>query len=111
MLEPDRRSRFAVTASLLACFVGWVLLPYIPGPLPYLPGDMPGRIGLLQQVFTWWPLALLAAFAIGLWLPRLSTDTILRKLLRVLQWLLTLASVLLVIVSLFLLFLPRIGWG
>jgi len=111
MLEPDRRSRFAVTASLLACFVGWVLLPYIPGPLPYLPGATVGRLGLLQQFFTWWPLSLLAAFAIGLWLPRLPTDSALRKLLRVLQWLLTLASVLLVIVSLFLLFLPRIGWG
>jgi len=110
MLEPDRRSRFAVTASLLACFVGWVLLPYAPGPLRYLPGDMPGRIGLLQQLFTWWPVALLAAFAIGLWLPRLSTDSFLRKPLRVMQWLLTFASVLLVIVSLFILFLPRIGW-
>lgn len=111
MEAPDRRSRFAVTASLLACFGGWVLLPYIPGPLSYLPGDMPGRIGLLQQFFTWWPIALLAAFAIGLWLPRLSTDSFFRKLLRALQWLLTLASVALVIASLFLLFLPRIGWG
>jgi len=110
MLEPDPRSRFAVTASLLACFVGWVLLPYMPGPLPYLPGDQMGRIGLLQRFFTWWPLALLAAFAIGLWLPRLSAGSALRKPLRVLQWLLTLASVVLVIVSLFLLFLPRIGW-
>jgi hypothetical protein len=111
MDAPDRRSRFAVTASLLACMVGWFLLPYTPAALTYLPGDTPGRLGQLQQMFTWWPLALLAAFAIGLWIPRLPANGVLRKALRVLQWLLTFASVLLVIVSLFLVFLPRIGWG
>jgi len=109
MESPDRRSRFAVTASLLACFVGWIVLPYTPGPLTYLPGDTPGRIGQLQQLFTWWPLALLAAFAIGLWIPRLAAGSMLRKALRVAQWLLTCASVLLVIVSMFLVFLPRMG--
>jgi hypothetical protein len=109
MQAPDRRSSFAVTASLLACLIGWLLMPYTPGALPYLPGDMPGKLGLLQILFTWWPLALLAAFALGLWIPRLPDDDALRKALRILQWLLTFASVALVIVSLFVLFLPRIG--
>ncbi len=108
MPVPDRRSRFAVTISLLACLVGWLLLPYAPGPLVYLPGETPGVLGLLQRLFTWWPLALLAAFALGLWIPRVPADSLLRKALRVVQWLLTFASVLLVIVSLYLLFLPRV---
>ena len=97
-------TRSATALTLLACLVGWVLLPYAPA---FLPGELPGRLGLLQQLFTWWPLALLAAFAFGLGIPRLPLDSPLRKLLVVMQWLLTLASLALVMASLYLVFLPQ----
>lgn len=106
MKTPDRRSRFAVTVSLLACGVGWILLPYAPS---FMPGEpLPGKLALLQQLFTWWPLALLAAFAIGVMLQRLPpTDIVLRRALVVVQWLLTLASIVLIIVALFEVLFPR----
>ncbi len=105
MVAPDRRSRFAVTISLCACGVGWFLLPYTPS---FMPGEpLPGKLALLQQLFTWWPLALLAAFAIGLALPRLAAGSAARWALIVVQWLLTLASVALIAVALFEVFSPR----
>ena len=70
-------------------------------------GELHGRLGLPQQLFTWWPLALLAAFGLGLWIARLSPDSALRKLLVAMQWLLTLASLALLTASLYLVFLPR----
>ena len=97
-------TRYATGLTLLACLVGWVLLPYTPA---FLPGELPGRLGLLQQLFTWWPLALLAAFGSGLWIPHLPLDSALRKLLVVMQWLLTLASLALLMVAMYLVFLPR----
>jgi len=102
----SRVDRYATGLTLLACLAGGVLLPYAPG---FLPGETPGRLGLLQQLFTWWPLALLAAFGSGLWIPRLRIDSALRKLLVVLQWLLTLASLALLMVSMYLVFVPRAG--
>lgn len=104
MQTPDRRNRSAVTITLLACGVGWFLLPYAPG---LMPGETPGRLALLQQLFTWWPLALLAAFVVGLLLPRFKAGSASRGILLVLQWLLTLASVVLLVVTLFEVFFPR----
>ena len=102
--KPDQRSRSAVSSSLLACGVGWFLLPYAPG---LLPGETQGRLAVLQQLFTWWPLALLAAFVIGLALPRMTPGSVPHRLLLVLQWLLTLASVVLIAIALFEVFAPR----
>mgnify|MGYP001556027341 FL=1 len=103
-MTPDRRSSSAVSITLVACGVGWFVLPYAPG---LMPGEWPGRIGLLQLLFTWWPLALLAAFAIGLALPRLPARSVSQRILLVLQWLLTFASVALIAVTLFEVFSPR----
>jgi hypothetical protein len=104
MQIPDRRNRSAVFVTLLACGVGWFLLPYAPG---LMPGESQGRLALLQQLFTWWPLALLAAFVVGLSLPRLKAGSTARGVLLVLQWLLTLASVVLLVATLFEVFFPR----
>jgi hypothetical protein len=104
METPDRRSRSAVSITLIACGVGWFVLPNTPG---YMPGESPGRIALLQQLFTWWPLALLAAFAIGLVLPKMTTNGVPRWTLLILQWLLTFASVALIVATLFEVFFPR----
>ncbi len=106
MQMPDLRSRFTVTVSLLACCVGWLLLPFTPS---FMPGEpLPGKLALLQSIFTWWPLTLLAAFAAGLLLLRLSAEQIvLRRILIVMQWLLTLVSVTLIVVALFEVLFPR----
>lgn len=106
MIAGDLGSRIAFTACLLACSVGWVVLPFMPGPMP---GDpLPGGLPVLQQVFAWWPLSLLPALGIPLALPRLTSDRVaLRRTLRVAQWLLALASVALVVAGLFETFSPR----
>ncbi|MEO8741659.1 MAG: hypothetical protein ABI365_00540 [Lysobacteraceae bacterium] len=104
MQAPNRRSSSAVSVTLIACGIGWFVLPYMPG---LMPGEWPGRIGQLQLMFTWWPLALLAAFVIGLALPHVSERSVLRGILLVLQWLLTFASVMLIAVTLFEVFFPR----
>lgn len=97
-------TRYATAVTLLACLVGWVLLPYTPS---FMPGEpLPGKLALLQQLFTWWPLALLAAFAIGLALPRVPAGSA-RWILIVLQRLLTFASIALIAVALFEVFFPR----
>ena len=101
---PSRRSSSAVSVTLVACGVGWFVLPYLPG---LMPGEWPGRIGQLQLLFTWWPLALLAAFMIGLALPHVPERSALRWILLTLQWLLTFASVVLIAITLFEVFSPR----
>ncbi len=104
METPDRRSHSAVFVTLLACGIGWFVLPNTPG---YMVGESPDRIALLQQLFTWWPLALIAAFVIGLVLPKLAANNVARWTLLVLQWLLTFASVALIVATLFEVFFPR----
>lgn len=105
MQTPDRRSRAAVATVMLTCGVGWILLPYTPS---FMPGEpLPGKLALLQQLFTWWPLALLAAFAIGLVEPRMEANSVTRQILRVVQWLLTFASIVLIAAALFEVLFPR----
>ncbi len=100
-------TRAATTLTLLACLTGWFLLPYTP---TFLPGErMPGHLGMLMQWFTWWPLALLAAFVIGFAIPKLQPTSSVRKLLVVTQWLLTLGSFALVLLGLYYTLLPRAG--
>jgi hypothetical protein len=102
---PNRRSSAAFSITLLACGIGWILLPYTPS---FMPGEpLPGKLALLQRLFTWWPLALLAAFAIGLALPKLDTNGVARRILLVMQWLLTFASIVLIAVALFEVLFPR----
>ena len=104
MQAPDRRSHSAVFITLVACGIGWYVLPHAPG---YLPGELPGRLALLQQLFTWWPLALIAAFVIGLVLPKLRAGSAPRWGLLILQWVLTYASIALIVATLFEVFFPR----
>ncbi len=109
----DVRSRMAFAACLLACGTGWMVLPYTPTDMPGEP--FPGALPVLQQLFAWWPLGLPAAIAIALALPRLQpgdggwprTVKAARGLLRMLQWLLTLASVALTLFCLFETLTPR----
>jgi hypothetical protein len=104
MEAPDRRSSSAVSITLIACGIGWFVLPNTPG---YMAGESPDRLALLQQFFTWWPLALIAAFAIGLVLPKTTANSAPRWALLILQWLLTFASVALIVATLFEVFFPR----
>ncbi|HTA66397.1 MAG TPA: hypothetical protein VK753_12930 [Xanthomonadaceae bacterium] len=104
MDKPDRRSRAAVAIALIASGVGWFVLPYAPGRMV---GELPERLLLFQQIFAWWPLSVPAAYAIGLALPHAAGRKALRWTLLVLQWLLTLASVALIIAVLFEVFFPR----
>ena len=104
LTTPGPRSRSAVFVTLLACGIGWYVLPYAPG---YMPGETPGRLALMQQLFTWWPLALIAAFAIGLVLPKMTTNSSPRWALLILQWVLTYASIALIVATMFEVFFPR----
>ncbi len=106
-MTPSIATRAATTLTLLACFTGWFLLPYTP---TFLPGEpMPGHLPELMQWFTWWPLALLAAFVLGLAIPKLPPTGSLSKILILAQWLLTLGSFALVLLGLYFTFLPRAG--
>lgn len=105
MQSPDRRSHSAVFITLLACGIGWFLLPYAPGG--YMPGETPGRLGMLQHMVTWWPLMLIAAFGIGLALPKRAPGSAARWTLLVLQWVLTYASIAMIVAILFEVFFPR----
>ena len=104
MESPERRSHLALIVTLLACGCGWILLKYAP---PLMPGESPERLALIQQLVAWWPLALIAAFAIGLTLPKMTRGSAARSVLVVVQWLLTYASVALIVAILLEVFLPR----
>jgi hypothetical protein len=104
MESPERRSHLALIVTLLACGSGWFLLGYAP---PLMPGESPARLELIQQFVAWWPLALIAAFAIGLVLPKMAQTSSARPILQVVQWLLTYASVALIVAILLQVFLPR----
>jgi hypothetical protein len=98
-------SRYAIGMTLVACLVGRFWLPEWAS---FLPGETrPDWLGLMMQFFAWWPLALLAAIGLGLWVRRLPIDSALRKGLVALQDLLTFASLALVMSSLYLVLLPR----
>jgi hypothetical protein len=104
METPERRSHLALIVTLLACGSGWFLLKYAPANVA---GQAPGHVDTLQKLVNWWPAALVAAFAIGLVLPRMAKGSAGRWTLLILQWLLTYASVVLIVAILFEVFLPR----
>ncbi len=104
MQTPERRSHLALFVTLLACGSGWVLLKYAPPPPP---GEDPGRLALIQQCLAWWPAVLVAVFAIGLALPKMAQGSGARWALLIAQWLMTYASVALIVAILFQVFLPR----
>jgi hypothetical protein len=104
MQTPERRSHLALIVTLLACGCGWFLLKYAPPPLP---GEEGGRVAVIQQCVAWWPLALIATFVIGLTLPKMARTSPARLPLQIVQWLLTYASVALVVAILLEVFLPR----
>jgi lysylphosphatidylglycerol synthetase-like protein (DUF2156 family) len=104
MESPERRSHLALIVTLLACGCGWVLLKYAPPPLP---GEAHARLDMIQHFVAWWPLALIAAFGLGLTLPKLAQTSSARLPLLIVQWLLTYASVALIAAILFEVFFPR----
>lgn len=107
MATTDRASRIATSATLVASLVGMFELSQ-SGAL--MPGErQPGHLAFLQQVFTWWPLALLAAAALGVAVRRLPHGGRARQTCIALQWILTVASVLMLAVALFDVVFSRIG--
>lgn len=108
--ELSPRERTAVTtaglASVLLMLAVWFVMPRL-NALVFAPGEvLPAPIRLFQSAYAAWPFILFASTAIGVLLSRLDRDSVWRRALWVLEWMLAACAIALIALGVIAMYLP-----